>query len=33
MAVSYKKLLHRMIEEDISNNFLLEGDNLHSLMI
>ena len=33
MAVSYKKLLHRMIEEDISNQDLMRMSNISANMI
>lgn len=33
MAVSYKKLLHRMIEEDISNQDLMRMSNISANII
>ena len=33
MAVSYKKLLHRMIEEDISNQDLMKMSNFSANII
>ena len=33
MAVSYKKLLHRMIEEDISNRDLMRMSNISANII
>lgn len=33
MAVSYKKLLHRMIEEDISNQDLMRMSNISTDII